>query len=274
MSQSITGDEKKEAWNYLVFQLLNRLEEEQYDWRSITSSQFSKLPCIADRYLLDELERDIQFPRYWYKYGEVGNREPLDNTYFLLGEAEEWGGIKVRPAKTDTEFELDEELKSEIDEAIEFVVTNFSNVKIDEVKELQYKHFSPNKFIQTFENLRDSIYDLADTGESNELSENIQNDKDKLLKLLDNLEEQYPDETYSKMKDDFGDWKKIMEEKIKKEDFGGAEAYLEEFWDVFSKVHLRMEHNNNPDPEQIKRWRLENKSELEKYRRTAPTPGE
>lgn len=264
MSQDYTEPELQEAWDYLVHQLLSELQEEQDDWRSITSSQFSKLPCIADRYLLDEYGTNIQFPRYWYKYGEVGNREPLDTTLYIKEEAEEWGGIEIRPAQVDKEFEIDEELKERIDVAVEFVVDNFANVNIEKVKELQYNHFAPNKFVKTFEELRTRIYKLADEHDIG--NENSEEEAKKVESLLKELREEYPEEKYQEMYSDFETWVDLMEDAIDEREFGLAEARLEDFWEVFSKVHLRMEHNNNPIDSQMSRWEIENDDEISSYR--------
>lgn len=259
------GGEQESAWNYLAYQVLSRLDEEQHDWRSVTSGQFSKLPCIADHYLIDRLNRDIDFPRYWYKYGEVGNREPLDSTLFIIEEAE-WGGLEVRPAKADIEFEhVDGELRADIDEAVKFVVDNFANVKIDRVKELQYEHFAPNDFVRTFDNLRDLIYRLSEELESNETLEE-EGQKSRLNTLLKGAVSTYREDTYEKMKPDFVEWATVIRLLINHGEIGKAEAQLEEFWDVFSKVHLRMEHNNHPFHNQNRRWKQENEDLLSKYR--------
>lgn len=267
-SPELSAEEREEAWNYLTYRLLTRLGEEQHEWRSITSSQFSKLPCIADRYLIDELGTDIQFPRYWYKYGEVGNREPLDNTLFIQEEAEEWGGLEIRPAKPEVEFDIEPNLQSDIDEAVDFVVDKFANVKIDGIKDLQYEYFAPNEFIQTFERLRSRIYELAEDQTSNREIENLDEVTEELLNLLDGLEQEYDEDLYQEMSGDFRTWSGIMGDFIQDGEFGKAEAYLEEFWDVFSKVHLRIEHNNNPIQEQLERWETKNRFELDKYRRS------
>lgn len=257
-----------EAWNYLVYRLLTRLEEEQHSWRSVTSSQFSKLPCIADRYLIDELGLNIDFPRYWYKYGEVGNRDPLDNTLFIQEEAEDWGGLKIRPAKPEADFDLDPNLKSNIDQAIDFVVEKFANVKIDSIKDLQYEYFAPNEFIKQFERLRTDIYELAEIQSKNREIEEPESKNEELISLLHSLEEEYDEELYEEMYEDFQRWNAKMQDVIQKGEYGKAEAYLEEFWDVFSKVHLRIEHNNNPIEDQLRRWKVENDFELEKYRKS------
>lgn len=261
-------ESQEKVWDYLVYELLSKLEEAQPDWRSVTSSQFSKLPCIADRYLVDELKRNIEFPRYWYKYGEVGNREPLDNTLFILEEADDWGGIEVRPAKPEADFGIDPDLQSDVDEAIEFVIGNFANVNIEKVKALQYEHFAPNDFIRTFEEVRSQIYDLAEEMKEDAEIEDIEQRRSDLFGLLETLVEEYPEDTYQEMKTDFDTWVDVIHDQIEKGQFGRAEAHLEEFWEVFSKVHLRMEHNNYPYEKQIKRWEMENEFELEKYRET------
>jgi len=266
-SELQTGDNRDQVWNYLVHKLLCRLDEQQHDWRSVTSGQFSKLPCIADRYLIDELGRDIEFPRYWYKYGEVGNREPIDSSLYLLEEAD-WGGLEVRPSKENVEFDISEDIMNEVDESIEFVINNFANVKIEKVKDLQYEHFSPNKFIRIFEDIRSQLYDLAEEMEDESSPDDYSNKKNSLTSKIEELSENYPSDLYVEMEQDFRTWTDVMIAYIDMDDIAEAEAQLEEFWSVFSKVHLRMEHNNNPIEDQYERWRLENEMELNKYRRT------
>jgi hypothetical protein len=262
MSQHQDESEYEDYWNYLSYKLLTRLEEEQFEWRSVTSTQFSKLPCIVDHYLDDQLDREINFPRYWYKYGEVGNREPLDSSLYLKEEADSYGGLKIRPAKPSVDFDIDPEAKADIDEAVEFVVGHFANMKTDRIKEFQYKHFAPNTFIQIFNDFREMVYDLAGGGDGATVDASA---KEELLTLLDRLESAYDPDQYDVMEDDFKTWIDITRELIDHDEIGRVEAQLEEFWEVFSKVHLRMNHNTNPIEDQMRRWELENEMRLDRY---------
>jgi len=268
MSKDQSKESQQEAWNYLIHQLLVQLEDEQPDWRSITSTQFSKLPCIADRYLLDRLDRDIGFPRYWYKYGEVGNREPLDSSLFIREEAEDYGGLEFRPARTEVTFDISEDTQANIDEAVDFVIENLANINADELKKFQYQHFAPNDFIREFENLRKELYQVSSKANNKSNGEFTEQDQNSLSDQLDALVKSYPAEEYDRMKEDFQDWKEIMEVLIDRREIGRAEALLEEFWSVFSKVHLRMEHNNNPISYQLDSWKYENEREIKDFEKS------
>ncbi len=137
---------------------------------------------------------------------------------------------------------------------------------MEEIKKLQYKYFAPNQFIQSFEELRKQVYALAENADSNESPFEDESEKQKLLDLLEELLREYPADLYTTMKPEFLKWTQIMYTLLEKGDIRHAESQLEEFWEVFSKVHLRMLHNNHSIESQLGRWESENEVELQKYR--------
>lgn len=253
------------VWDYLNYRVLTQLEKEQEDWRHVTSGQFSKLPCIADRYLKEEYDTNIRFPRYWYQFGEVGNRYPIDSRLYIV-EEKDWGKA-IRPIRNAIDFDIPESLRGAIDKVVDWVVEEFANCEIEEVKSYQYDQFAPNEFIRRFEDLRQDIYDVAETIE---IDSDSLDDEDELRvdlhSQLEGIVVEYEDDLYEEMRHDFLKWEDTMHILISEGDFWRLEANFEEFWSVFSKVHLRMEHNNNPIQDQLDSWKAENEQILDKYR--------
>jgi len=78
------------GWHLLV-SLKNRSGDQ------ISRSKFLKLCCIADRYLLEELDHDIGFPRYWYMYGELANQHEFSGRFYNAPSAIGYEGQQYLP---------------------------------------------------------------------------------------------------------------------------------------------------------------------------------
>jgi len=74
-------------------------------------------------------------------------------------------------------------------------------------------------------------------------------------KLLDDVLVAYPEDTYDEMDDVFLEWEDTTRLLLEREaPFDAVENLLSDFWETFSKVELRLRHEQNTPCEQKAEW--------------------
>lgn len=268
------SDEERTAYDahdFLCFQLLEQLDEAQRDGRSVTRTQFLKIAPIADRILSDEFDRDVELPRYWYMYGEVLNEKPLSGGYYTTTDAP-WGGkaIELAPGIDSEAFDIEDDLERDIHEVSRRLASNFANESSEELKAYQYREYAPTTFITAFDDFRDFISstDQQGTTLANFTSgEDSYSRETEALELLDDVLIEYPDETYDEMYDVFLEWEDTTRLLLEQEaSFDNIESLLSDFWETFSKVELRLRHEQNTPHEQKAEWLDERENVKREFR--------
>lgn len=247
------------ARDFLCYQLLKQLDDAQRDGRSITRTQFLKTAPIADRILSDEYGRDVGLPRYWYMYGEVLNEKPLGGGYYTTTDGP-WGGkaIELAPGTTMDAFDVADDVQRDVFEVARRVANEFANEPTSELKAYQYREYAPTSFITAFDDFRDF---LSETDQQNTTlgsftsGENSYSCETEALELLDDVLVEYPEERYDEMYDVFLEWEDTTRLLLEQEaSFGEIEGLLSDFWETFSKVELRLRHEQNTPQEQKIEW--------------------
>lgn len=254
--------------DYLCYCILRELDTYQREGRSVTRTQFLKLPCIADHYLYDDHELDIGLPRYWYQYGEIVNEQPLSSSYYNVTPGE-WGGHQVQPAPgiSSDAFDVSEDVQQHISSVVRRVVSQFANQDSKEVKDFQYKNHAPNSFVRSFDEFREFVLNqdqqnasLADFSQGS-----VQSMEERGKEYLDELLMEYPADQYSDMYDLFLRWEDTARLLIDDGEFNDIEDLLGDFWETFSKVELRFQHAQNTPKEQKVRWMNERNEEINSF---------
>lgn len=265
---SAEDNDRLDARDYLCYYLLRELDSRQRDGRSVTRTQFLKLPCIADHYLSSQFGIDVELPRYWYQYGEILNEQPLAGSYYNVTPGE-WGGRRVQPAPgvSETVFDVSEDVRQRVHEVIRQVVSEFANRDSKAVKDFQYEHYAPNDFVRLFDEFREFVRDqkqqnatLADFVDGT-----IQSPEERGKELLDDLLVEYPADLYSDTYDLFLRWEDTTRLLLDDGEFDRARELLDDFWETFSKVELRLHHQHNTPQGQERRWRNERDDELSAF---------
>lgn len=243
--------------DYLCYALLEELEAEQHDDRSITRTQFLKLACIADRQLSDEHGIDLKLPRYWYKYGEILNEQPINDGLYNETSGE-WGGKKIQPAlgTAGDSFDVDPSLRNSIREVTHNLAHNFATSGAEEIKRYQYKHYAPNAFIRLFDEFRDYLNHQEEENHSlDEFGMGVSSTSDQAIEFLDDLFIEYPTEQYSEMYSLFLRWEDTTRMLLTRNRFEDAKELAQNFWETFSKVELRVHHEQHTPRGQKTRWK-------------------
>lgn len=246
-----------DAHEFLCYLLLRELDDRQREGRSVTRTQFLKLPCIADRLLSDRFDVDVELPRYWYRYGEILNEQPLDGHYYTVTPGE-WGGHSVQPAPGITEdaFDVPETVEQPVRTVVRDVVGKFANQQSETVKEYQYEQHAPNRFVVLFDEFREFVrnQDQQNAALSDFADRALESPEKQGKEHLDELLAEYPPDLYSDMYDLFLRWEDTTRLLVEDGAFDRVEELLEDFWETFSKVELRFHHGQNTPIEQRRRW--------------------
>lgn len=250
---------QSDARDFLCYQLLDQLDDAQNDGRSITRTQFLKIVPIADRILSNEYDLEVGVPRYWYMYGEILNEEPLNGGYYTTTDAP-WGGkaVELAPGITSDTFDVANDVQRDIYEVARRLASTFSNEKTDELKEHQYQEYAPTDFITAFDNFRSFI---SDTDQQNTTLDNFRSQESSYSRvteakeLLDDVFVAYPEDMYDEMYDVFLEWEDTTRLLLEQQSsFSDIESLLSDFWETFSKVELRLCHEQNTPREQKMSW--------------------
>lgn len=253
------GQTEYDARDFLCYQLLEQLDSAQRDGRSITRTQFLKIAPIADRVLSDEYSQNVGLPRYWYMYGEVLNEKPLSGGYYTTTDGP-WGGkaIELAPGTTLDAFDVEDDVRRDVHEVARKLANDFANESTDDLKTYQYREYAPTDFITAFDEFRDFI---SETGQQSVTLDRFTSDQDsysretEALELLDDVLVEYPETTYEEMHDVFLEWEDttrlLLEQETSFDEIGGL---LSDFWETFSKVELRLRHEQNTPQEQKLQW--------------------
>lgn len=261
------------AQEYLCYELLKQLDGQQRDGRRITRTQFLKLTCIADRTLQDEYGRDIELPRYWYQYGEILNETPLTSGVYNTTPAP-WGGKQVQqaPGISSEHFDVPTEVRDNIYTVTRRLARRFANVESEKLKQYQYEQYVPSEFIREFDEFR--AY-LTGTDQHNAKLTSFASDRTATsreadaLELLDHLVVSYPKGTYDEMYDLFLRWEDTTRLLLEQErSFGEVHGLLEDFWETFSRVELKLTHEQYTPAEQKARWLRDRDEEKDTFRST------
>lgn len=245
---------------FLGWLLLVRLKDQSGD--QISRSKFLKLCCIADRYLLEELDYDIGLPRYWYMYGELANQHEFSGRFYNAPSAIGYEGQQYLPKKRihRSDFDVSDKEIRLVNAAVEWTVRNFGRENVENIKKHQYSEQAPNAFIQKYSELRWALKNI-DLGTQQRLEKYLdgpESNEEYITGLLDEMIEAYPEEErdrYDEIRSIYLRWDDTMRLMLEKSgDYGEIEEFLDKFITVLSQVVLRFEYNRNIPEERFKQW--------------------
>lgn len=247
---------------FLCYRVLR--ERERQDRAPTSRSRFWKLCCLADRYLVDELDRDIGFPRHWYKYGEVGESHSINREILNAPQARFWEGQELYSDRKipATEFDITEGEKRGIVEAVYQTVERHGTKSAEQLKRYQYEKQAPNEFIEAYSRLR--VYlgaaEVANQEQEQralpEFDEYAESEQDYVEGLLDRMLSTYPRERYDDVYRLYLRWDDTMRLLVENEaPVHDQKVFLEGFVEKLSEITLRFEHNHAIPEQRLEDWR-------------------
>jgi hypothetical protein len=263
-----TGDDLG-ASEYLGYLMLRNLYE--VDNRPVSRSQFWKLCCIAARYLIEQDDLDIGFPRYWYKYGELAGTHDISRDFFNAPSARFWAGQEFHPDREipDHEFDVESPVRDAIQRAVRRTVDRFGKSSVDEIKAYQYRKQAPNEFIEAYSRIR-AQFEAVNLNQQQLLVEHTRDGTNAYFEeMLDEMLETFPRRRYGEVLDLYLRWDDTMRLMLDADaDFQEVHEFLDFFIEKLSEIVLRFEHNANIPASRLESWEEEkpvSKEELENH---------
>lgn len=248
--------EKLGPWEYLGYKLIVKIKD-RYK-RQISRSKFLKLNCVADHYLQEELDFDIDLPRYWYKYGEILDEHSVNGEFYHAPSARGFSGqqyLTSREYDVD-EFDITDEEREMIDKAVDWTALRFAKRNVEQIKAYQYQAHAPKEFIRAYSELRELlITDLEEQAVLTRYSSKDASNQEIVTDLLDEMLMTYPTQRYEDMYGIYLRWDDTARILIEDDpDYPGLKEFLDDFIKALSKVELRFEHGSNIPEYRLDRW--------------------
>lgn len=235
---------------YLIFAVLRELDRQSDGDRPVPRTELHKLCYLIDEELLQD-DVDIKLPRYWYRFGGIIAVETVETT--MLREEpvqyQDYEGydVSIAPNVVADDFDIGHQTKDRIDETVVRIVSEFDGqYGIRTLQDEQYLKYAPEEFIKIFHDFRTSLEDITESRDNNRDTEPRE--------ILEKLLKFYP-ESYSRMQNEFLEWEHLTRQLLKLDRYNDVKRFSGEFWDVFSKVELRLHHNDHLPEWLLNRWR-------------------
>lgn len=257
---------------YLFYRVL--VDRDNQNDRETSRTRIHKLCCLSDRRLKETYGHDIGFPKHWDKYGRVAEEHSINRDIIFGPNANTFGGQAYYPADqvSETDFDhIDSELKEDIFRAVRETIKKHGEKTSEELQEIQYSNYSPNKFIQLYGDLRWHLAALSleqDKPQQSTVSAfHSEPKRSEVERLLDEMLINFPEEEYSEIYNLYLTWDDTMR-LLEENDARPREKldFLENFIQKLSKIVLRFEHRSDIPDYRIERWREDkprHKQELE-----------
>lgn len=258
---------------YLGFRVLR--EREMQDGQPTSRSVFLKLCCEVDRLLQEDYEVDIDFPRHWYRFGEVAEPHSLSRDFINAPRARFWEGQELYPDPEIAEVEFDVGLNDRevIRQAAHDVVERLGQENAEVLKRRQYTRYSPNEFIETYSHLRSHL-GASDVEGSNHqqgaLGDFVNSDRKYVENLLDKMLSSYPqdEEGYDDLYRLYLRWDDTMRMLVEQgRSAHEQKIFLELFVEKLSQIVLRFQHSQSIPEYRIEEWEDERPEQFEELRR-------
>jgi len=245
---------------YLLYRVA--AERHDQDGRETGRTRIHKLCCLADRLLAQEYNREVGLPKYWYMYGRTISEAHLNSAVTYRPNANHFGGQAYYPADQVSESDFDhlsEDLKDDIYNAVQSVVTEHGDKTAEELEEFQYQNFAPDDFVIAYADLRWYLNTISQDEDQHRLSQFVAPDETtRIEELLDEMLANFDEERYSEIHDIYLDWDDTIRLLV---DIGRSPRELHDFTEIFiegaARIILRFEENSNIDSEALDEWREE-----------------
>lgn len=278
---------------FLCYQVIKQVREQYGPDCDLPKTTFFKLSYISNERLKSK-GIEVGLPVHWYQYGGVLTEDALQ-TGFYESSKKKWSSntgrnIELSPDIGEDDFDVAEERKTIIHEEVFDVVNELGGrFSISIPQDYQYENHSPTDFIRVLHEFRDYLENLdaedsvtrenyvsgvetsfsdlvGETDDDVSLPETIDEDvNDEIRSYLDELIRTYDDERYQKMESAFLDWENLTWQMARNGMYSQLYNFLESFWESFSRVVLRLKHEENNPLHVRSQWRIERDEELEKF---------
>lgn len=242
---------------FLCQQVVQQIDRASSGQKQVYKTEFNKLCHLVYEQLKEE-DYDVGLPVYWYQYGIVvwnPERYPLDF------HSQDRGTVIHAQNGIDSLFDVSDDLRQAIVQTAHRVASNYGlSFGTETVKDDSYDRHAPTSFIHEFNEFRAVLEPMEASQRSltsfttNEGASESEGRIDALRPSFEALVESYPQETYSTAYREFRQWDSIARQLAKNDQIPALKQFTNAFWEMFSRVELRVQHNENIPAETRARW--------------------
>lgn len=280
-------DSERGEAEYLLYEVIRQHQRLGQD---LTKTDFHKRSFLTKK-LLEDNGIDVTLPVYWYEHGIMVDLDDL-LVDFLQFKDQRYESRRGTKAVLDADiinsyFDLADEKKELIKESASQIAHEFKNIFDTSVaKDETYERFADNEFIIHLNDLRYhlenletedrvpreeyaptdvSFSDIVDIGESTRGEEIDEELRNTVLSYLDDMTGTYPEKKYNRMYPQFLEWESLTRQFAYNDMFSELENFTSKFWNTFSRVELRIHHNEDIPKFKIHRWKRERREHIDKF---------
>lgn len=264
---------------YLLYEVVR---QNQRQGRDLPKTQFHKISFLTKK----ELENqgvEVPLPVYWYEHGIMVDLEEVV-AQFLGFEPQRYGSRTGEKAifeedLSSSDFEVGKDKREEIKSTARTIARKFRDVFDTSVaKDKTYEEFADNDFIIHLNELRyflESVEDVdtvakdtyvpTDISYSDIVDDSTQTktdaidagDEENIIEYLNKMTVSYPENKYTKMHSLFLEWESLMRQFTYNGMLSQLSQFTSEFWNTFSRVELRIHHNEDIPLLKVHNWKNE-----------------
>ena len=256
---------------YLCHQILEQMDRASDGNKIIYETEFNKLCYLAYKGLEEEgYAGEVNLPMRWYQFGMELWGQP--EAYGVIYQGDDRGTQVTRQALSDRAFDVREELQGAIYKVARQLAGEYKDTYgTDKIVDDSYEDYAPTEFVRKYHEFR-SVFNNIEEGQSSLTSFfNDESPEDHISTVrphMERLVESYPRSKYDEAYTLFRRWDSVTRQLAKNGDLDAMEALASDFWEMFSRVELRIHHNIDVPSDDQADWILERPRHKEAFEET------
>ena len=245
---------------YLCQQILEQMDRASDGKKIIYETEFNKLCYFAYKNLEEEGYADeVMLPMRWYQFGMEFWGQP--EAYGVIYQDDERGTRVTRQTLSESVFDVGQELQDAIFKIARQLAGKYKNTYgTDKIVDDSYEDYAPTEFVREYHDFRSVFEDLEEGQSSLASFANDESPDDHISTVrphMERLVESYPRSQYDEAYTLFRQWDSVTRQLAKNGDLDAMEALASDFWEMFSRVELRIHHQIDIPSEDQADWILE-----------------
>lgn len=256
---------------YLCHQILEQMDRASDGNKIVYETEFNKICYLGYKELEKEgYADDIELPMRWYQFGMELWGQP--EAFGVIYQGDERGARVTPQALSEKAFDIQNELQEAIFKVARQLAGKYKHTYgTDKIVNDSYDDYAPTEFIIEFHEFR-SVFDKLEEGQASLASfTSDASPADHISTVrpyMERLVETYPRSKYDEAYTLFRRWDSITRQLAKNGDIEAMEALASEFWEMFSRVELRIHHHIDIPSNDQADWILERPRHKEAFEET------
>lgn len=237
----------------------------------IYETEFNKLCYLAYKQLEEEgYANEVKLPMRWYQFGMELWGQP--EAYGVIYQGDSRGTRVTRQTLSDRVFDIGNELKGAIHKVARQLAGNYKNTYgTDKIVDDSYEDYAPTEFVREYHEFRSVFEDLEEGQSSLASFANDESPEDHISTVrphLERLVKSYPRSKYDEAHSQFRQWDSVTRQLAKNGNLDAMESLASDFWEMFSRVELRIHHQIDIPSNDQADWILERPRHKDAFEKT------